>query len=56
MLNEIQHGPVPVIIFSEQGRDPFVRFRHEIVYGDEVPRCRIEHACIRLPFIELHVD
>ena len=44
VLYEIQHGRVPVVtFFSEQGRDPLVRFRHEIVYDDEVPRCRFEH-------------
>ena len=40
VLYEIQHGRVPVMTFvSEQGRDPFVRFRHKIVYIDEIPRC-----------------
>ena len=44
-MYEIQHGRVPVVtFFSEQGRDPLVRFCHEIVYDDEVPRCRIEHG------------
>ena len=42
--------------FSEQGRDPFVRFCHENVYDDEVPRRRIGHACTRQPFLEPHVD
>ena len=45
VLYEIQHGRVPLVtFFSEQGRDPFVRFCHEIIYDDEVPRCRIEHG------------
>ena len=46
VLYEIQHGRVPVVtFFSKQGRDSFVgRFRHEIVYDDEVPRCRFEHG------------
>ena len=48
VLYEIQHGRVPVVtFFSEQGRDPLVRFRHEIVYDDEVPRCRFEHGLRR---------
>ena len=45
VLYEIQHGRVPVVtFFSKQGRDSLVRFRHEIVYDDEVPRCRIEQG------------
>ena len=57
VLYEIQHGRVPVMtFFSEQGRDPFVLFCHEIVYDDEVPRRRIEHARTRQPFLEPHVD
>ena len=48
VLYEIQHGRVPVeTFFSEQGRDSLIRFRHEIVYDDEVPRCRFEYVSRR---------
>ena len=43
VLHEIEDGCVTVMtLFGEQGRDPTVRFSHQIIYDDEVPLFGIE--------------
>ena len=43
VVHEVEDGRIPVMtLFGEQVRHSSIRFRHQIVYDDEVPRRRIE--------------
>ena len=47
-LHEIEGGRVGVMtLSSEQGRDPTVRFRHEVVYDHQVLRLWVEQRCVQ---------